>query len=73
MALNQVRMSKHCENANLLDTVQMSDAEREAAKDYMDQAETYATFIYSVEHGIEHAATELAHGLKEAFGKLVHH
>ena len=29
-------------------------------EEYMDQAEIFARFIYSVEHGIEHAAAELA-------------
>ena len=73
MTPRRVSLSKHCENARLLDTVQMSDAEREDAKEYMDQAETYAGFIYSVEHGIEHAAAGLAQGIREAFGKLAHH
>ena len=73
MRPRQTSLSKHCENARLLDSVQMSDAQREDAKEYMDQAETYANFIYSVEHGIEHAAAELAHGIKEAVSKLVHH
>jgi hypothetical protein len=57
----------------LLDSIQMSAAEREDAKEYMDQAETFARFVYSVEHGIEHAASGLAHGIKEAVSRLVHH
>lgn len=73
MTPSRANLSKHCENAKLLDSVQMSNAEREDAKEYMDQAETFARFIYSVEHGIENAAVELANGIKEAVSKLVHH
>lgn len=73
MTPRRASLSKHCENARLLDSIQMSDAEREDAKQYMDQAEIFARFVYSVEHGIEHAAAELAHGIKEAFSRLVHH
>ena len=73
MTPRRTSLSKHCESARLLDSIQMSEAEREDAKQYMDQADTFARFVYSVEHGIEHAAAEFAHGVKEAVSKLVHH